>query len=83
MYPRWCSITMELGTNVGRYCATTESKGNAMISRSLFLNLLVLGFVVVTLAACGDTWEGFKQDTGENVEATGEAVEDAGEAIQQ
>lgn len=54
-----------------------------MVNRSLFLNLLVLGLVVVTLTACGDTWDGLKQDTGENLEATGEAVEDAGEAVQQ
>ncbi len=54
-----------------------------MVNRSHLLNLLVLGFVVVTLAACGDTWQGLKQDTGENLEATGQAVEDAGEAVQQ
>jgi predicted small secreted protein len=71
------------GATVQGCCQTTETKGNAVFNRSLFLNLLVLGLVAVTLAACGDTWEGFKQDTGENIEATGEAVEDAGEAIQQ
>ena len=61
----------------------TLPKENAVANRSIFLNLFVLALLTVTLAACGDTWEGFKQDTGENVEATGEAIEDAGEAIQQ
>jgi predicted small secreted protein len=45
------------------------------------LSLFVLALLTVTLAACGDTWEGLKQDTGENLEATGEAIEDAGEAV--
>lgn len=73
----------ESSATVRRSCRTTESKGNAVVNRSHLLNLLVLGFVVVTLAACGDTWQGLKQDTGENLEATGQAVEDAGEAVQQ
>jgi predicted small secreted protein len=42
-------------------------------NRSIFLNLFVLALLTVTLAACGDTWRGMKQDTGENLEATGEA----------
>ena len=52
-----------------------------MAIRTVFLNFLALGLLAVSLAACGDTWEGVKQDTGENLEATGEAVEDAGEAV--
>ncbi len=52
-----------------------------MITRSMLLNLFVLALLTVTLTACSDTWEGLKQDTGENLEATGEAIEDAGEAI--
>jgi predicted small secreted protein len=52
-----------------------------MTNRSTLLNLFVLALVTLTLAACGDTWEGVKQDTGENLEATGEAIEDAGEAV--
>ena len=51
--------------------------------RPFLLNLLVLGLLTVGLAACGDTWRGLKQDTGENLEATGEAIEDAGEAVRQ
>jgi predicted small secreted protein len=34
------------------------------------------------LAACGSTWEGMKQDTGENMEAVGGSVESTGEDIQ-
>jgi predicted small secreted protein len=33
------------------------------------------------LAACGDTWSGLKQDTGENMEAVGDTVSDAGEEV--
>lgn len=43
--------------------------------------LMVLLGLSFALAACGDTWRGFKTDTGENVEATGEALEKAGEKI--
>jgi predicted small secreted protein len=33
------------------------------------------------LAACGDTWSGMKQDTGENMETVGDKVSEAGEAV--
>lgn len=33
------------------------------------------------LSACGDTWRGVKQDTGDNLKATGAAIESAGEAV--
>ena len=52
-----------------------------MSKRLLALQLLALGLMTVTLAACGDTWEGMRQDTSDNLEATGEAMEDAGEAV--
>lgn len=52
-----------------------------MITRSTMLSLFVLALLTVTLAACGSTWQGLKQDTGENLEATGQAIEDAGEAV--
>jgi hypothetical protein len=42
-----------------------------------FLGLALLAGV----AACGDTWRGFKQDTGENLQKTGEAIERAGEKV--
>jgi predicted small secreted protein len=35
------------------------------------------------LAACGSTWEGMKQDTGENMEAVGSGMESTGEDIQE
>ncbi len=35
------------------------------------------------LAGCGSTWEGMKQDTGENLEAVGGGMESTGEDIQE
>jgi predicted small secreted protein len=35
----------------------------------------------LSLAGCGDTWQGVKKDTGENLEATGQAIERAGQKI--
>jgi predicted small secreted protein len=43
---------------------------------------LALGFGL-SLAACGDTWRGVKQDTGENMEAVGSTVEDAGKDVKE
>ena len=37
--------------------------------------------IVSGVAACGDTWSGVKEDTGENMEKTGEAIEKAGEKV--
>jgi len=31
--------------------------------------------------ACGDTWEGVKKDTGDNLQSTGSAVEKAGKKV--
>lgn len=33
------------------------------------------------LSACGDTWDGIKKDTGDNMEAAGETLNDAGEKV--
>lgn len=33
------------------------------------------------LAACGDTWSGMKEDTGENMETVGNKVSETGEAV--
>ena len=33
------------------------------------------------LAACGSTWSGMKEDTGENMEAVGDTVSEAGEDV--
>lgn len=52
-----------------------------MTLRNIVLNLMALGILTISLAACGDTWEGLKQDTGDNLEATGEAIDKAGEDI--
>lgn len=49
---------------------------------SLALALITLFGSSLGLAACGDTWEGIKQDTSDNVEATGEVMEDLGEETQ-
>jgi predicted small secreted protein len=35
------------------------------------------------LAACGNTWSGMKEDTGQNMEAVGESMESGGEDLQQ
>jgi len=42
-------------------------------------SLLVL---TLALAACGDTWRGAKQDTGDNMRATGETLNQGGAAVQ-
>ena len=43
---------------------------------------VVLGLVLLAgVTACGDTWRGFKQDTGENLQRTGAAIERAGEKV--
>ena len=34
------------------------------------------------LAACGNTWSGMKEDTGENMEAVGEKMDSGGEDLQ-
>jgi predicted small secreted protein len=48
--------------------------------RPCLLALVLLG-TAVSVSACGDTWRGFKQDTGENLEKTGETIEKTGEAV--
>jgi hypothetical protein len=37
--------------------------------------------LLTSVAACGDTWRGVKQDTGENLEKTGKTIEKAGEKV--
>jgi predicted small secreted protein len=44
--------------------------------RRLIISLLLVSFMSV-LAACGDTWSGVRQDTGENLQAAGNAIDDA------
>ena len=50
------------------------------LARLLLLTMILVG-IGTTLSACGDTWRGFKEDTGENLERAGEATKDAGEAV--
>lgn len=47
------------------------------------IGLLVLIPFAVALSGCGDTWQGLKKDTGDNMEAAGEAVEDAGKKVKE
>ena len=35
--------------------------------------------LVAALGACSDTWQGVKQDTGDNLQTTGQALDKAGE----
>jgi predicted small secreted protein len=49
--------------------------------RATVLTAILLA--ALALAGCGDTWQGVKKDTGENIEATGEAIEKAGEKIKE
>jgi predicted small secreted protein len=48
--------------------------------RRLIVPFCIL-FVVFALGACSDTWEGAKQDTGDNLESAGQTIEEAGEDI--
>ena len=48
--------------------------------RGLALVAMLVG-MAAALSACGDTWRGMKEDTGQNMEKTGEAIEKAGEAV--
>lgn len=52
-----------------------------MVSRLRLMSLLVLSAPLL-LAGCGDTWQGVKKDTKENVSAVGKGIEKAGEKIQ-
>jgi predicted small secreted protein len=46
------------------------------------LALVAPVLVAFSVAACGDTWRGAKEDTKENVQTTGQGIEKAGENIQ-
>jgi hypothetical protein len=47
----------------------------------LLLVAVMLAGMGAALSACGDTWSGLKQDTGENLEKTGQVIEKAGEKV--
>ncbi len=46
------------------------------------LSLVIMMAFGLALAACGDTWSGFKEDTGQNTAATGKALEKAGDKVE-
>ena len=37
--------------------------------------------LVGSLAACGDTWRGAKQDTGDNLNKAGQSIDRAGDRV--
>ena len=48
--------------------------------RKLIASLFVLS-MAVGMSACGDTWRGAKEDTGDNLQSTGNALEKAGDKV--
>ena len=52
-----------------------------------WLRRLAIPVFVVSLgtvvAGCGDTWDGIKKDTGDNMQKSGNALEDAGRKVKQ
>lgn len=52
-----------------------------MKHRPITLQLLAVLLLTFALAACGETWSGMRQDTGQAMEATGQAIERGGEAV--
>ena len=52
-----------------------------MLRMKTLLAMLFAAGMTFGLSACGDTWEGLKEDTADNAEAAGEAIEEAGEKI--
>ena len=49
--------------------------------RCVRLSVLMASLLALGLGACSRTWEGLKEDTGENLRTTGQALEKAGENI--
>ncbi len=70
---------------VGSACRnreTTNGQGHVMHTfRCVRLSVLVASLLVLGLGACSRTWEGLKEDTGENLRTTGQSLEKAGEDI--
>ena len=42
--------------------------------RRIMVSLFLLS-LVTSVAACSDTWQGAKQDTGDNLRKTGDAID--------
>ena len=51
-----------------------------MKSSRITASLLALT-LLTALAACGDTWRGAKEDTGENLNRTGDAIDRTGDRV--
>ena len=50
------------------------------MSKRFILSLCALA-LATSVAACGDTWRGAKQDTGENLNKSGQAIDRAGDRV--
>jgi hypothetical protein len=73
--------TLDSGREAGQSSPGRDG-GRAMSERARFLVVMVmLGGLAAALSACGDTWRGLKEDTGENLEKTGETLEKAGDKV--
>jgi predicted small secreted protein len=54
--------------------------------QSRWWSTAALGLIVILglgLAACGDTWQGLKKDTGQNMETVGEGIDKSGEKVEE
>ena len=50
--------------------------------RSVRFALIVASLLAPGTTACDRTWEGMKEDTGENLQKTGQSLEKAGEDVE-
>jgi predicted small secreted protein len=50
------------------------------MTKRVILSLCAL-VLATSLAACGDTWRGAKQDTGENMNKAGQNIDRAGDRV--
>jgi hypothetical protein len=60
-----------------------STKGRLFMTLKKLAAVLLSAMLIVALSGCGDTWQGVKKDTGDNLEATGKAVEKAGEKVKE
>jgi hypothetical protein len=65
----------------GQSSANRTGGDIAMSNWTRFLTVTMLLGMMASLSACGDTWRGLKEDTGENMEKTGETLEKTGDAV--
>lgn len=83
--PRSCESGCRSGTRGAerRSRATTQEQGdvNAYVEMRPPLHILVACLLALGSGACSRTWEGVKEDTGENLQTAGQSLEKAGEDI--